>query len=198
MSLRIALLGASGMIGSRIRAEAERRGHHVTPLGRAQVDALDAASLARAAAGHDVLATAYSPPQDAPQLLVDATKAILEGAKRAGVARVVAVGGAGSLKLADGRDNVESWPRDAPWLGIGLAHRDALRLYQASDAPWTVLSPNGEISPGARTGRFRLGKDHLLLDAAGKARISAEDFAVAFVDELEKGAHLRQRFVAGY
>lgn len=197
MPLRIALIGASGMIGSRIAAEAARRGHHVTPLGRAQLDALDPAQVAARAAGHDVLASAYAAPAEKPEMLVDATRAILEGAKRAGV-RVVAVGGAGSLKLPDGRDSVDSWPRDVPWLGSGLAHREALRLYRASDADWTVLSPSGNIQPGARTGRFRLGKDDLLVDANGEAHISMEDFAVAFVDELERPAHPRARFAVGY
>lgn len=197
MPLRIALIGASGMIGSRIAAEAARRGHHVTPLGRAQVDALDPAQVAARAAGHDVLASAYAAPADQPSLLVDVTRALLEAAKRAGV-RLVAVGGAGSLRLADGRDNVDSWPRDVPWLGSGLAHREALRLYRASDADWTVLSPSGHIAPGERTGRFRLGKDDLLVDAQGQAHVSAEDYAIAFVDELEARAHRRSRFTVGY
>jgi putative NADH-flavin reductase len=54
------------------------------------------------------------------------------------------------------------------------------------------------IAPGERTGKFRLGGDQLLVDANGASRISVQDYAVAFVDELETPAHSRRRFTAGY
>lgn len=193
MSMRIALVGATGMVGSRIAAEATRRGHHVTPLGRAQVDVLDAAQVARAAAGHDALVSAYGPPADAPRLLVDATRALIEATRRARIPRLLTVGGAGSLLLPDGRVNVDTWPADNPWRANALAHRDALELLRASDVAWTVATAAGAMEPGARTGRFRLGGDTLV----GESRISAEDFAVAILDELERPRHLRARFSVG-
>lgn len=196
--LRIALVGASGSVGSRIAAEATRRGHRVTPLGRAQLDVFDAAQVAAAAAGHDVLVSAYRPPEDEPQALVVATRALLAGAQKADVARIVAVGGAGSALLPSGKGLAESAPADDPYRAIGLAHRDALRVFQASDAPWTVLTPSGNLFPGERTGTFRLSGDILLVDAHGDPKISMEDYAVAFVDELETGAHIGERFTVGY
>ncbi|RZJ10674.1 MAG: NAD(P)-dependent oxidoreductase, partial [Haliea sp.] len=60
------------------------------------------------------------------------------------------------------------------------------------------LSPSAVIAPGERTGSFRLGGDQLLTGADGASRISVQDYAVAMLDELEKPAHSRRRFTAGY
>ena len=94
--------------------------------------------------------------------------------------------------------------RDAP--GFPAAYRaeaeggrrflDLLRGERELD--WTFLSPPAEFEPGERTGTFRLGTDQLLVDANGKSRISMEDYAIAFVDELEAPKHSRQRFTVGY
>jgi len=107
--MTIALIGASGYVGSAILHEALWRGHHVTAVGRA------------------------------------------EGA------------------------------------------RDALQLLRG-----TMLSPSALLERGIRTGKFRLGTDQLLVDAAGESYISLEDYAVAMLDELERPMHLRQRFTVGY
>jgi putative NADH-flavin reductase len=60
------------------------------------------------------------------------------------------------------------------------------RTYQ-----WTSVSPAALIEPGERTGKFRLGDDQLVTDAQGNSRISAEDFAIAIMDEVEHPAHVR-------
>jgi putative NADH-flavin reductase len=73
---------------------------------------------------------------------------------------------------------------------------DLLKREQALD--WTFLSPSALIQPGERTGKFRLGEDRLLVDDKGNSTISAEDYAVALVDELENPAHSRRRFTVGY
>ena len=66
------------------------------------------------------------------------------------------------------------------------------------DLEWTVLCPSMMVQPGERTGKFRVGLDDLITAADGSSRISVEDYAVAFVDELEMPEHLRQRFTVGY
>lgn len=86
------------------------------------------------------------------------------------------------------------------WVKPGsLATINALeQLQKVPELDWSFLAPSAEMKPGKRTGKFRLGTDHLLVDANGQSRISVEDYAVAMIDELEKPAHIRQRFTVGY
>ena len=74
--------------------------------------------------------------------------------------------------------------------------KDLLR--EEPDIEWTFLCPSTLISPGERTGTFRLGLDDLLVGADGSSRISVEDYAVAMIDELEAPRHTRRRFTVGY
>lgn len=211
-SLNIALFGATGMIGSRIAAEAARRGHRVSALARdpgrvaagpnvvaSKADVLDVASVAAAVRGHDVVASAYAPPPDRLADLEAASRALVAGLKAAGLARLVVVGGAGSLEVAPGQQLVDSESFPAAWKGIALAHRDAFDYYRTvTDLDWTVFAPAAMIAPGERTGRFRTGATALIADANGESRISAEDYAVAFVDELEQGRFIRELATAAY
>lgn len=211
--LKIALFGATGMIGSRIAAEAARRGHQVSALARnpervpanvanlkaARADLLDAASVAAAVRGHDVAASAYSPPHDDASVVATATRALVEGVRAAGVKRVVAVGGAGSLEVAPGKQLVDTEGFPDAYKKVALAHRDVLAYYRTlNDLDWTFFAPAALIAPGERTGVFRTGADTLLADANGDSRISAEDYAVAFVDELEQGRFIRQIATVAY
>ena len=63
---------------------------------------------------------------------------------------------------------------------------------------WAYFSPAGNIEPGERTGKFRLGKDQLMVDKDGKSNISVEDYAVAMLDEVDSPVHHRERFTIGY
>ena len=72
------------------------------------------------------------------------------------------------------------------------------QLRKEPELDWSYLSPSAELKSGVRTGKFRLGKDQLLVDASGHSTISVQDYAVAMIDELETPAHLRQRFTVGY
>jgi hypothetical protein len=77
--------------------------------------------------------------------------------------------------------------------------RQALQMLRDQrELDWTMLSPSAIIAPGERTLKFRLGGDQLLADAKGESRISVQDYAAAFVDELEKPAHACRRFTVGY
>jgi putative NADH-flavin reductase len=207
--LKIALFGATGMIGSRIAAEAARRGHQVTALARvptdvanlkaAQADLLDAASVGAAVRGHDVVASAYAPPPDDLAALDKATHALVEGVRAAGLKRLVVVGGAGSLEVAPGKQLVETEGFPDAYKPIALAHRKVFDYYRdVTDLDWTCFAPAAIIAPGERTGKFRTGANTLLADAEGNSRISAEDYAIAFVDELEQGHFIRQIATVAY
>ncbi|MBU9438154.1 NAD(P)H-binding protein [Burkholderia multivorans] len=209
-SLNIALFGATGMIGSRIAAEAARRGHRVTALSRRPAaagdgitakaaDLFDPASVAAALPGHDVVASAYGPKQDNAANVVAAVKALVEGARRAGLKRVVVVGGAGSLEVAPGKQLVDAEGFPAEYKAVALAHRDALDyLKTVDDLDWTFFAPAALIAPGERTGTFRTGTGKLIVDANGDSRISAEDYAVAFVDALEQRGFVREIATVAY
>ena len=83
--------------------------------------------------------------------------------------------------------------------GVHSAGRDFLNaLQRESQLEWTFLSPSALFTPGDRTGKFRLGKDDLLVDANGKSWISMEDYAIAMAEELETRNHSRRRFTVGY
>jgi hypothetical protein len=211
--MNVVLIGATGMIGSRILKELLSRGHHVKALMRnpaklapqPNLDVVEgnifrAADVAQAAAGADAVISAYGPgtDRDGAGRLLDAMEGLMTGLARAGVRRVIVVGGAGSLFVAPGLQLVDAPNFPAAWKAIALAHREALELLRKSDLDWTYLSPAAEIAPGERTGKFRLGEDDLLTDASGHSRISAEDFAIALVDELEQGKHIRKRFTVAY
>jgi putative NADH-flavin reductase len=212
--MKIAIFGATGMIGERIVNEALTRGHEVTAVVRdpARVkqhhqnlqvltgNILDTASVASAVAGHDAVVSAYGPGSGDPNQLIQAAHALIQGLQQAGVKRIAIVGGAGSLEVAPGVQLVDTAEFPQAWLGVALAHREVLNIFRKDGGrlDWTYISPAALIAPGERTGQFRIGGDTLLTDAAGQSRISAEDYAVAVLDELEKPAHIRQRITVAY
>ena len=127
------------------------------------------------------------------------TTAIIAAVKKAGVKRVLWVGGAGGLEVKPGVQSVDTpeFPKD--WKQGSLATREALNLlHKESGLEWSFLSPSADLSPGQRTGKFRLGRDQLLKDENGNSRISTQDYAMAMIDEVEKPKHIRQRFTVGY
>lgn len=206
---KILILGSTGMIGRRIANEASSRGHAVTEAtrtggdGRLTLDATNSAAIAAAAVGHDAIVSAISPPRDgtppAPTFLA-VNRNIIEAAREADVRRVLVVGGAGTLLMPDDTRMVDQDWMPAEVKPEALAHAEVLELLrtEATDLEWSYLSPPGQIEPGIRTGSFTLGLDHAVSNTDGESTISAEDYAVAFVDELERGEHLNQRFTAAY
>ena len=201
---KIALIGASGNVGSRILAELSRRGHTITGIARhpekianlpgataVKGDIFNKEELIRLLQGHDAVASAVYFSKSDPQILIDAVR-------RSGVKRYMVVGGAGSLEVAPGKKLIDQ--PDFPEAYKAEASGGVIFLEQlktASDLEWTFLSPSAMFVPGERTGKFRLGKDTLLSNKNGSS-ISFEDYAVAFADELENPAHIRQRFTVGY
>ena len=201
----IAIIGATGRAGSQLMEEALRRGHSVVAIARhaskigeragvvtKEVDVNDAQALQTAVAGSDVVLSAA-------HFSTLPAAAIIEPVKKAGVKRLLFVGGAGSLLLPDGSQVIQSpdFPEAyKPEATAGGIYLDTLRAEK--DLDWTFLSPSAEFVEGERTGTFRLGQDHLLVSAEGKSWITFADFAIAMLDEVEQPKHTRQRFTVGY
>ncbi len=208
--MNVVLFGATGMIGSRILQELLSRGHKVTAVVRnpekvpanpavkaVSGDLRNTSQSAGLIQGADAVISAYSPGNE-PARIVDATRSLIAAAQQAGVKRVIMVGGAGSLLVAPNLRLVDTPDFPAEWKPIATAHADAFEVLQNSRLDWTYFSPAALIQPGKRTGKFRLGTDNLITDAQGNSSISAEDYAIALVDELETPKHIRQRFTVGY
>jgi putative NADH-flavin reductase len=209
-ALRVVLFGAGGMVGSRIAKEALARGHEVVAVQRnpggldldgrhlltVTGDATDPASVATLARGADAIVSAVSPrnPPGA-DTLPRAARALLAGSRKAGVKRLVVVGGAGSLLAAPGTMLVDTPQFPEEYKPEAREHVAALDVYRNEGAgvDWTFVSPAAVIGPGKRTGKYQAGGDQLLLDRDGQSRISAEDYAVALVDELERGKNKGRR-----
>ncbi|PKN99125.1 MAG: 3-beta hydroxysteroid dehydrogenase [Chloroflexi bacterium HGW-Chloroflexi-4] len=211
--MNIALIGATGFIGSAILTEALNRGHRVTAVVRnieklpqhvnltaKAADVTDEAQAAALFAGQEAVVSSFAPRGEADQYagFLDSYRTIISAVKQAGVKRLLVVGGAGSLEV-NGVQVVDGGGIPEEWKSGVLGLREVLyTLRKETDLDWTFLSPSAVIEPGERTGKFRLGRDDLLVAEDGKSHISVADYAVAMIDELEKPAHSRQRFTVGY
>jgi putative NADH-flavin reductase len=214
--MKVALIGATGRVGSQILSEALERGHEVTAIVRRidrlperaglvakQIDIADIDALAAALEGHEAVIAAFNPdrtePGDVFERMVIGAKSIIAAVKRAGVKRLLVVGGAGSLEVAPGRQLIDQPDFPPEWkAGAGGTRQFLYLLKDEPGLDWTFLSPAAMLETGERTGKFRLGGDQMLVDAKGEGRISTADYAVAMIDELEKPLHTHQRFCVAY
>jgi len=203
--MNIAIIGATGNIGSRVLDEALRRGHEVTAItrdprkleSRASVtvragSTSDGPALTRTLKGHDAVIVSVKWNENDVARVIDVIR-------KSGVKRCLFVVGAGSLIRKDGRTHFEYMAErgvQPPTSRPAAVALEAIR--KVSDLDWTAISPAASIQPGERTGKFRLGLDDLIEDAEGRSAISREDFAVAILDEIEKPKHIRKRFTAAY
>lgn len=213
----VVLIGASGFVGTAILNELLNRGNKVTAIVRnpekvtvsnsnlsvVKADVSDVESIANTSKGKDAIISAYNPGWTNPNIYEETLKnypLILQAAKQSGVKRLLIVGGAGTLFCAPGLRVVDSGAIPESIMGgvksLGEFYLNI--LMNEHDIDWVFFSPAGSLEPGERTGKFRLGKDDLIVDADGKSHISVEDYAVAMVDELEKTAHHQERFTIGY
>ena len=220
MKKNVVLIGASGFVGSAILKEMLDRGHRVTAVVRRPekivvehpnltvvgADAADPETLAAIARGKDAVISAYNPgwgnPRQYEETLSNYPK-IVEGVKRSGVRRLLIVGGAGTLFVKPGVRLVDTGTLPEAWLpGVkSLGEFYLGTLTGEKEIDWVFFSPAGNLGnmgPGVRTGKYRLGKDDMLFDEKGESFISVEDYAVAMVDELEQENHHYERFTAAY
>lgn len=213
--MKLAIIGANGKIGSRITEEAVSRGHQVTGIARnpeggiqnpkirwIQADVLDTDALSAALQGQDAVVSAFGIDWHNPDtyhLFSDVADSLIKAAKKAGVRRIINVGGAGSLEVAPGIQLVDTPSFPEVWKAGASEQRKSLEIFRREkDLDWTFFSPAIMIEPGPRTGKFRLGKDNPVFDKNGNSTISYDDYAAAMIDELENPAHIKQRFTIGY
>jgi putative NADH-flavin reductase len=214
--MKIAIIGATGYVGSAVLNEALHRGHEVTAIARntdkittinaklkvVSADIDDSENLTKILTGHDAVVNAFNAGWTNPNLYNDFIKgseAIQQATKLSGVKRLLVVGGAGSLEIAPGVQLVDTPEFPAQWKSGATAARDYLNIIKKEkDLDWTFLSPAIQLHPGKRTGVFRLGTDQPVFDDKNQADISVEDLAVAIIDELEENRFIKRRFTVGY
>ncbi|MFH0226965.1 NAD(P)-dependent oxidoreductase [Vibrio furnissii] len=211
--MKVAVFGATGWIGSHIVEEAKARGHEVIAVVRdpakvsaegvevRQYDLQAGGDLAAAVAGADaVIASIGGRATGAHAIVAQSAATLLAQLPNAGIERLLWVGGAGSLEVAPGVKLVTVPDFPEAYKAESLAQGEALDVFNATDSSvnWTFMSPAAEIFPGEKQGAYRVGGDQLLSDAQGNSRISVADYAAALVDELESGAHPRQRIGFAY
>ncbi|MDH1262407.1 NAD(P)-dependent oxidoreductase [Pseudomonas sp. GD03944] len=213
--MKIALIGASGFVGAAVLQEALDREHQVTGIVRnpqklpqhaaltaVAGDVHDASALAALIAGHDAVIHAFNPGWGNANIraeFIQGTEAIYAAAKQAGVKRLLVVGGAGSLYVAPGLQLIDTPDFPAEYKDGAEGARQALNLLKTETSlDWSFISPPAHLHPGERSGQFRIGGDELLMKGDEPAGISVADLAVAIIDELERPAHVQQRFTVGY
>ena len=213
--MKIAIIGATGWIGSTLVAEAQSRGHDVIAIARdsSKIAATgvdkrsldlttgDSASIVAAIAGADLVITSIGGRAAGNHEIVAASaQRLLNELPAAGVNRLLWVGGAGSLEVAPGVTLLSLPEFPEAYKGEATAQGEALAVFRNSSSTvnWTFISPAAEIFPGERSGHYRTGGDSLVSDSEGKSRISVQDYAVAMIDEAEKNAHPKQRMGVAY
>ena len=215
--MKIAIIGATGFVGSSLVKEAVERGLNVGAIARntdkiendkverIAVDVNNAAELTEKLKGYDVVISAYNAGWTNPNIYNDfltGSKAIQQAVKDAGISRLIVIGGAGSLYVADNLQAVDTPDFPAEIKPGATAARDYLNiLKEEKDLDWVFFSPAFEMHPGittGKTGKYRLGKDHPVFDDNNASKLSVEDLAVVILDEVENPKHHQERFTAAY
>ncbi|MGI0108273.1 NAD(P)-dependent oxidoreductase [Salinimicrobium sp. WS361] len=217
--MKIAIIGATGFVGSEVLQEAISRGHEVTAIARntekisaksdtlrtASVDVMEKENLAEVLKGNEVVISTFNPGWSNPKIYEDyleGAKAIQEAVKISGVKRLIVVGGAGSLFLNERTRVIDSpnFPEEIkPGATAACEYLEILK--KEEDLDWTFFSPAIEMAPGKpqeRKNTYRKGFDKPVFDEQGKSDLSVQDTAVVLVDEAENAAHIKQRFTAAY
>lgn len=215
--MKVAIIGASGFVGSKLVNEALNRGLEVTAIARKAenisaeniskiaVDVNDVEELTKALKNQDVVISAFNAGWTNPNLYQDflaGSKSIQQAVKTSGVKRLIVIGGAGSLYGNDNEQLVDSADFPAEIKPGAIAARDYLNiLKEEKELDWVFFSPAIEMHPGVtdgRTGQYRLGKDHPVVDQNNISRLSPEDLAVVLLDEVQQPKHHQERFTAAY
>ncbi|TDN83833.1 hypothetical protein DET49_12032 [Salegentibacter sp. 24] len=216
--MKIALIGATGFVGSHILSEALNRGHEVTAIARktnkitehellkkVDIDVKSTDDLAEAVKGNDLVISAFNPGWSNPNIYneyLEGAQAIQQAVKESGVKRLIVVGGAGSLFLNE-RTRVIDDPNFPEEIKPGAtAASEYLEIIKREeDLDWTFFSPAIGMAPGKpheRRNTYRKGLEKAVFDEEGKSELSVQDMAVVLVDEAENAKHINQRFTAAY
>ncbi|KAA0993211.1 NAD(P)-dependent oxidoreductase [Dyadobacter aurulentus] len=217
--MKIALIGATGFVGSHILQELTARNHEVVAIVRnisriptdnnlvipLSVNVLESSEVAAAVTGTDAVISAYNPGWTNPNIyteFLDGSRSIQEGVKASGVTRLLVIGGAGSLEIKPGVQLIDTPKFPEAFKPGASAAREYLEIIkQETELDWTYLSPAIEMNPGTsgtRTGHYRTDLNKPVFNEAGHSTISVEDLAVAIVDEIEQSNHIKERFTVGY
>lgn len=213
--MKIAIIGATGFVGSSILEEVKGRNHSVTAIARnpkteeninwVHADVFNPEDLAKQLEGHDVIISAYNPGWSNPNIYEDfiaGSKSILEAVKKSGVKRYITIGGAGSLYVAPNLQAVDTPDFPQEFYAGATAARDFLNsLKEEKELDWAFFSPAFEMHQGittGRTGKYRLGLENPVLNEEQRSILSVEDLAVVIADESENPKHHQVRFTAAY
>jgi len=207
--MKIGIIGATGKSGSLLAAEALRQKYDVTGIVRftgrfrnSGMDILesDLFELSRyTLKDFNVVINAFRPPSGREEQHVAAMEHLIAVFEDLPNVRFMVVGGAGSLYV-DPEQKVPlyttpDFPQDQ--LPAASAMAKGLELLRASRIDWTYLSPAITFDfEGKRTGRYTLGRDNVITNAAGESYISGADYARAMIDEIKNRSFVRQRFTA--
>lgn len=205
--MKIAVIAASGKVGSLVLKEAVSRGHQVTAIVR------DASKLqdknvqiieksifdltTEDLTPYEVVVNAFGAPLGEEQAHVDAGHALIEALKGTKT-RLIVVGGAGSLFVDENKTtrliDTPEFPDFVKPTAKGQG-RNLQELQETNDLIWTFISPSAVFdAEGIRTGSYQSGKDHLVVNSKGESYISYADYAIALVDEIENPKHIKERF----
>lgn len=215
--MKIAIIGATGFVGTNLVNELTNRNHIVLGISRTgntseksnltfiSRDVFNPNELSEALKGSDVVLSAYNSGWDNPNKyndFISGSQSIQQAVKLAGVKRYIVIGGAGSLYVAEGVQLVDGDKFPAEYKEGALAARDYLNiLKEETELDWAFFSPAIEMHRGiatGRTGKYRLGKDSPVFNAEGRSFLSGEDLAVVIADEIETPKHHQERFTAAY
>ena len=213
--MKIAIIGATGFVGTAILNELASRNHDITAIARNPKDTSNATwksadifnveALAEILKGNDVVVNAYNSGWANPNIYDDfiaGSKAIQEAVKKSGVKRFITIGGAGSLFVAPGLQAVDTPDFPKEYHAGASAARDYLNiLKEEKELDWAFFSPAFEMHQGittGRTGKYRLGLDNPVFNDDQRSILSVEDLAVVIADEAETAKHHQVRFTAAY
>ncbi|MFH7013320.1 NAD(P)-dependent oxidoreductase [Flavobacterium sp. FlaQc-52] len=213
--MKIAIIGATGFVGSAILNELATRNHEITAIARTPketpnvnwvaADIFNTAALADALKGNDLVISAYNSGWTNPNIYDDfiaGSKAIQEAVKKSGVKRFITIGGAGSLFVAPNLQAVDTPDFPKEYHAGATAARDYLNLIkEEKELDWAFFSPAFEMHQGittGRTGNYRLGLENPVFNDEQRSILSVQDLAVVIADEAETPKHHQVRFTAAY
>ncbi|MCI9846309.1 NAD(P)-dependent oxidoreductase [Flavobacterium pectinovorum] len=213
--MKIALIGATGFVGTAILNELADRKHEISAIARnpkdttnakwVAADVYDVDSLAETLKGHDVVVNAFNPGWTNPNIYDDSirgSKAIQAAVKQSGVKRFITIGGAGSLFVAPGLQAIDTpdFPKEI-FDGANAARHYLEIIKEEKELDWAFFSPAFEMHQGTKTGRtgkYRLGLENPVFNDEQRSILSVEDLAVVIADEIETPKHHQVRFTAAY